>query len=270
MSCKVVMIDDEPLALRRLQIILADFPDIELVGTANGRAEGLERIKTQKPDIVLLDIRMRDGSGFDVIDAMPAELTPAIIFVTAFDDFAIKAFEVNAADYLLKPVSVERLRQALDRARAAVETTTASERIADLRNVVDNLRDRLRETTAPRFEAEFWVRRNATDFVRVGVDSIIWISAEDDYVRLHTADRSYLLRETITGVVARLDPSLFIRVHRAKVVRISSIAQVRRVGIATLELELAGGVRLRAGRIYAKALRQIVARLGAAKLDIAA
>lgn len=258
---RVLTVDDEPLALRRLELMLADIENVDHVGAAQGRANAQLLIAEQRPDVVLLDIRMRDGTGFDVVEGLLDHAAPVIVFVTAFDDFAVRAFEINAADYVLKPVSAERLRQALDRARVVIETTSAADRISELRAIVDNLRDRLRETSAKQ-GGEFWVRRGATDFVRVGVDTIQWVTAEDDYVRLHTGERSYLVRNTIRGVMATLDEDQFVRIHRSTLVRIGAIAQVRRVGVSSLELEMTGGVRLRAGRVYGKVLRRIVARHG--------
>ena len=253
---RVLTVDDEPLALRRLQLVLADMPDIAHVGSAKGRTEALRLIAERQADVVLLDIKLRDGTGFDVIDRLADDRLPAIIFVTAFDDYAARAFDVSAIDYVLKPVGFERLRRALDKARAELATRDADQRIAELRDVVGKLRDAARAEKPRRYEAEFWVRRNVTDFVRVPVDTVEWISAEDDYVCLHADGRRHLLRETIRGALGRLDPARFVRVHRSALVGVGSIAEVRRSTLGTLEVVTARGDRIKVGRVYAKALRR--------------
>ncbi len=257
-ALRILTVDDEPLALRRLQVVLSSMEEITHVGAATGRAEATRMIAERRPDVVLLDIKLRDGSGFDVIDRMPSENCPAVIFVTAFDDFAARAFDVSAADYVLKPVSFDRLHRALERARAQLRTRDSEQRVIELRAIVDTLRRNAERRQPPRYEAEFWVRRNLTGFVRVPVDSIDRISAEDDYVCLHTQGREHLLRETVSGVMARLDPSLFTRVHRSTLVRIGAIAEVRRSAIGALEILLTGGERVKVGRVYAKHLRNVL------------
>lgn len=256
---RVLTIDDEPLALRRLAVALERIPDVVHVGAASGRADAIRQMAECKPEVLLLDIKMRDGTGFDVIDALPRDSAPSVIFVTAFDDYATRAFDVSAIDYVLKPVGFERLRTALDKARHALATRDADERIAELRDVVETLRAEAHTAPVPRYESEFWVRRGVTDFVRVPVDTIDWISAEDDYVCFHAEGRHHLLRETISGMVGRLDPTRFVRIHRSTIVRSAAIAEVKRTGVATQEVVLMTGERLRVGRVHARTLRRMLA-----------
>lgn len=258
-ALRVLTVDDEPLALRRLQVALENIPDVVHVASAGGRAEALRQIARHQPDVILLDVRMRDGSGFDIVENLMHDEPPVFIFVSAFDDHAAKAFEVRAIDYILKPVGFERLKSALDRARSEIATRSAEERIAELREVIRTLREQVRVGPAKRYEAEFWVRRNVTGLLRVPVETIEWISADDDYVCLHTSAGNHLLRDTIRGILSRLDPAQFIRIHRSTVVRIAAIQAVKRNGVSSREVHLANGTRLKVGRVYNKALKNILA-----------
>lgn len=256
---RVLTVDDEPLALRRLQLALENVPDVTHVGSARGRSEALQLIDKQRPDVVLLDVRMRDGSGFDIVEQLADGEPPAVIFVSAFDTHAARAFEVRAIDYILKPVGFERLRSALERARSEIETRSSQERIAELKEVIWTLREEVRAEPVQRFEAEFWVRRNVTGLLRVPVETIDWISADDDYVCLHTCSGNHLLRDTIRGILSRLDPAKFIRIHRSTIVRIDAIQAVKRNGVSSREVLLVDGTRLKVGRVYNKQLKLALA-----------
>ena len=254
-ALKVLVVDDEPLARRRLQLGLAELGDaVELVGMAGGCAAARQMIASKHPDVVLLDVRMRDGTGFDVLDAIGEDGVPAVIFVTAFDEYAARAFEVNATDYVLKPVDFARLACAIERARHDLASRDAGERLAELRRVVETLR----ADPAPKSAAEneFWIRRAAGGFVRVAAGDIDWAEIEEDYVRLHVGPASYLMRDSIRGLAAKLDPNRFMQVHRARLVRIDAVVQVAQSAGGLPEVVLTSGERLRVGRIYAKALRR--------------
>jgi two-component system LytT family response regulator len=257
-ALRVLTVDDEPLALRRLQLALRNVPNVTHIGSARGKTEALQLIDKHRPDVILLDVRMRDGSGFDIVEKLIRGEPPAVIFVSAFDDHAARAFEVRAIDYILKPVGFDRLRSALDRARSEIEHRSSDERIAELKEVIRTLREEVRTEPLQRFEAEFWVRRNVTGLLRVPVDSINWISADDDYVCLHTNAGNHLLRDTIRGILARLDPAQFIRIHRSSVVRIDAIEAVKRNGLSSREVHLTNGTRLKVGRVYNKLLKQML------------
>jgi two-component system LytT family response regulator len=254
---KILIVDDEPLARRRLQLALGELGDpYVLVGQATGRASALQLIEQERPDILLLDIRMRDGSGFDVLEGLSGEHVPAVIFITAFDEFATRAFDVNATDYLLKPVEFERLRLALDRAIEKLDGRSGADQLAELHQVIAALRASHHVEPAPRPENEFWIRRSTGGFVRVPARSIDWATIEEDYVRLHTEGRSYLLRDSIRGLAAKLDPRQFLQVHRSTLVRVDCVAEVVRGSSGLPEVVLTSGDRLKVGRIYAKSLRQ--------------
>jgi DNA-binding LytR/AlgR family response regulator len=254
---RVIAVDDEVLALRRVQLFLANMPGVEHVGEAKGCAEAHEQIIRLRPDVVLLDVQMRDGTGFDLIDRLPACHLPLVIFVSAFDQYAVRAFETSATDYVLKPVEFERLRDALGRAQERLGAGSARQQLEEMRLVVAALRQGMRGEELPRYETEFWIRKNVSGFDRVAVESIEWVSSEDDYVRLHTRANSFLMRGSIRGLLSRLDPILFTRIHRKVLVRTSAIREIRSPRFGALEVILDGGQQLCAGRVYAKELRRM-------------
>lgn len=257
-ALKVLAVDDEILALRRLRRALDEIDGVTLIGEADGCTAAIDMVRRMKPDILLLDIRMRDGTGFDVVDALGGELTPVVIFVSAFDHYAIRAFEANAADYVLKPIETDRLRHAIGRARARLEAEAAHERMAELHAVIASLRDGMQDhESGSRYETEIWIRKSLGGYIRVSIDSIDWVSSEDDYVRIHTAEGSFLLRGSIRTFEQRVDPQKFIRVHRRTLVRTSAIREVKSPRMGGLEVVLEGGERLKAGRIYARQVRSL-------------
>lgn len=255
-SGRVLTIDDEPLALRRLALALSEMPDIEHVGEASGCEEAARQIARLRPDILLLDIRMRDGTGFDVIDRLPADNTPAVIFVSAFEHYAARAFEASVVDYVLKPVEFNRLRCALDRARVKLAASDAGQQLSELRTVVTSLRAAMRERNPPQFETELWIKKNSMGFSRVPVESIDWVGSEDDYIRVHTSSASYLVRGSIRNLEQRIDPTLFARIHRRTLVRLGAVRELRGSRVGTLEIVLYDGKVLPAGRVYARLLRR--------------
>jgi DNA-binding LytR/AlgR family response regulator len=251
---RTLVADDEPLAQRRLQLLLSSMDGVELIGTASGRMEARKLIERHKPDLVLLDIRMRDGTGFDLLDELDDEDVPAVVFVTAFDSYATRAFDAAAVDYVLKPIEEARLQKALDRARDQLANREGAARMAEMRAVLDALRSEDGKRTNG-YETEFWVRRNASGLVRVPVDGIDHITAEVDYVRLHLKGHSYLAKETLANLQTRLDPKQFIRVHRSSIVRLAAVKEIKRVGVGAVEVHMLNGARLRVGRAFNRALR---------------
>ena len=266
MSClRILTVDDEALALRRLKLLLQAIPQAEHVGEAGGCAEALAMIGALKPDVVLLDIKMRDGSGFEVVEALAQRPNPpVIIFVTAFDHFAIRAFESAVADYLLKPVERERLARALAKARQQLRAMDAEQRLTEMQEIVRNLRSMAHGEANSPFETEFWLR-GAAGLVRVPVDAIDCVSSEDEYVAIHTAGGSHLMRSSIRQFEGRVEPQLFVRVHRRWLVRRTAIAELRTPRFGRAEVVLRNGKRIPAGRVYLKQLRQEVR--GGAPLD---
>lgn len=255
---KILAVDDEPLALQRIRLICRKLPEVELVGEAPGCQSALMAIAALKPQILLLDIKMRDGSGFDVLDQIPQEQSPAVIFVTAFDHYAVRAFEACAVDYVLKPVQFERLQTAVERARDKLASQASAVEMQQLKTVIAALRAGSRDDARKRYEDELWIRRNVTGFTRVPVETIDWVSSEDDYVRVHTPAGSHLMRGSISSLAERIDPSLFVRIHRKTLVNKMAIKELRRPRIGKLEVVLRSGQRLETGRVYAKELRRTI------------
>ena len=229
---KTLIVDDEPLAVERLQILCARIAAVSLVGTATDGAGALRLIKALKPDLVLLDIQMAGMNGISIAQALAAyEFRPAIIFVTAFDHFAVAAFDVAALDYLLKPVEAERLERAIARIHA---------QIGNPAEAIPN---------ASAWTREFWVPHRS-EIIRIAAQDIDLIIAERDYMRLHVGARSYLLHETITELERRLDPSEFVRLHRSILVRRDRIVGFKRSAAGAWQAQLRDGRWLRVGRTY--------------------
>ena len=229
---RTLLVDDEPLAIERLQILCARIAGVSLVGTATDGASALRMIKALKPDLVLLDIQMAGMNGIAVAQALAGlELRPALIFVTAYDHFAVAAFDVAAVDYLLKPVETARLERAIGRIQmhaAAPEAGKASETC---------------------WTREFWVPHRS-EMIRVAAQDIDLIVAERDYMRIHVGPRSFLLHETITELEHRLDPAEFVRLHRSTLVRRDRVAGFKHNGAGAWQVQLRDGQWLRVGRTY--------------------
>lgn len=228
---RVLIVDDEPAARERLQILLAQIPGVELAGTATDGESALKAIEETGPDLVLLDIQMPDLSGLAVAAQMPEERRPEIVFVTAFEMFAADAFEVEALDYLLKPVRFDRLRQAMERAKRRRELGAKG--------------------GAASFDARaIWVQTR-TGSVRVPLSDIDWIEAAKDYVLLHTSTRSYLHRSTMSALEAELDGAGLLRVHRSAFIRASRVREVRGHGRAITALVIGDDLEVPVGSTYA-------------------
>lgn len=254
MTLRVLLVDDEPLGLARVAAGFEGMAGVVVVGAAQDGDEAVEKILALKPDLVVLDIQMPNQSGLGVAAALAGPDRPEIIFVTAFDQYAADAFEVEAADYLLKPVKFERLRQAVDRARRRREMREATGRAAELEVVVKELRAAEAAGAADTgFDSEFWVptRRG---MMRVPVTAVDWIEAARDYVLLHTATRSHLLRATMSGLEGRMDPRDMLRIHRSSFVRPGAVAEVQRQGKGLYALALRDGTVLQVGPTYTTAL----------------
>lgn len=261
---RILTVDDEMLALRRLKLLLQSMPQAEHVGEASSCGEALAKIDELLPDVVLLDIKMRDGNGFEVVEAIAQRTSPpSIIFVTAFDQFAARAFDSAVADYLLKPVERERLARALSRVQRQLQAKDAEQRVDELQQILRNLRASHAGDDMPPFETEFWLRSSG-GLVRVPVDAIDFVSSADEYVAIHTPSGSHLMRGSIRQFADRVQPGLFVRVHRRWLVKRSAIAELSTRRIGRTEIVLRNGLRLPAGRVHLKQVRQIIQ--GSAKL----
>jgi DNA-binding LytR/AlgR family response regulator len=263
MNLRVVAIDDEPLALQRLEWCLRNLDDVELVGKARDGRRGVELIRSVAPDVVLLDIEMPELNGFEVIEALRDGEVPEVVFVTAFDHFAVQAFATGGVDYLLKPVEQERLKAALERARVRLELRDARAHVAELRSLVNALRQGRRTQQERRYESELWVREGDAR-VRVPVVQVERIEADGDYVRLHVGQRVRLLRAKLGELAEQLDPRLFIRVHRSEIVRHDLVAAIRRQDSGRAVAVMSGGREIPISKRY---LAHVVRALRLGKHD---
>lgn len=252
---RVLIVDDERLAARRLEVLLARRPQYELVGVARDGDEALEMISTLKPDVVLLDIHMPGTDGLMVARQLDGPEAPAIIFVTAYSHHAAEAFEEAATDYLLKPVKPERLDVALNRSRSQLRLQDAQSRIGELESVIDALRGNGSGT-----EDAIWVKGHK-GMVRVPKRTIDWIEAEGDYVRLHCRDKTWLHRETLTAMERALDPRIFMRVHRSAIVNKQRITMSSITEHGGRLVHLDTGAVVRVGRSYEGALRTALGQI---------
>ena len=240
---RVLVVDDEPLAVERLQLLLARCPNVTVVGTANEGEAALRIAEAVSPDLVLLDIAMPGMDGIDVARALSdSPVDPAVVFVTAFDNFAVAAFDVAAIDYLMKPVQVDRLERALARVR---------EHLAGGR--------RAGRRQAPAHVEEFWVP-DLTGLVRIAASDIARITAERDYMRLHVGTRSWLIHRTIAKLEEDLDPELFLRVHRSVILRKDTITGLYRDEGGHWTARLSDGGEQRIGRSYVDQVKRLAGR----------
>ena len=238
---RTLIADDEPLGVERLQILCAAQAGVQLVGTAADGEAALRLVDALAPDLLLLDIAMPGLDGIGVARALAQRpAPPAIVFVTAYDQFAVGAFDVAAVDYLLKPVAAERLARAVERARERRAVATA-------------------EAAPSRYLEEIWVPHRA-EVIRIDAAHIDRIEAERDYMRLHVGDRSYLVHQTITELERRLDPARFVRLHRSTIVARRRIARLCHDGAGSWHAELAGGESVRIGRSHLAAAKAIIGR----------
>jgi two-component system response regulator AlgR len=228
-ALRTLIVDDEPLAVERLQIICAGIAGIAVTGTASDGAAALRLIAALSPDLILLDVTMPHMDGLALARAlMDMPMRPAVVFVTAHDNFAIEAFDLEAVDYVLKPVASERLERAIGRAVAR-----RGEGRSDGEGWLE----------------EFWVPHRS-ELLRIAAADVDRIDAERDYVRLHVGQTSYLLLHTVSGLEARLDPAMFIRLHRSAILRRDRIRGLRHDGLGVWSAELHGGDTVRIGRTY--------------------
>ena len=254
---RLLIADDEPPAIKRLEVLLTALSQVTVVGSVSDGVQAVEAIERLRPDVVLLDIQMPGKSGMAVAADLEPLTRPEIIFVTAFEHFAPDAFDVEAADYLLKPVRFDRLRQAIDRA----------ERRRREREALATLAGAAREAPVAPAEALWVPTRNGE--VRVGIEDIDWIEAARDYVLLHTPARSHILRATMTAMEARLGSNDLIRVHRSAMVRPSRVRGIDRVSKWQVSLVMADGVSVAVGPNYLRAALAAVRAEGGALSDIA-
>ncbi len=249
MMLQALIVDDEPLARRRVVQLLDGEPDVEVVGECEDGAEAIEAVASLRPDLLFLDVQMPEVTGLDVVAAL-AEAdgpVPAIVFATAYDAYALRAFEANAVDYLLKPYSAGRFQEALERARARLRERAAPGDDDAVRQQVEGL---LASLAAERQAPERIVARVGDRHVFVGLDEVDWLEAEGNYVCVHARGQDYLLRDTLSGMAERLPAERFVRVHRSAVVNADRIRDVEPLAKGTYLIRLRSGGTVATGRSY--------------------
>jgi two-component system LytT family response regulator len=273
MSIRAIIVDDEELARRGLEIRLRDAHDIEIVAhCANGRA-ALAAIDEHAPDLMFLDIQMPGLSGLDVLARVPQESMPMVVFVTAFDRFAIDAFEAHALDYLLKPVDDSRLRRALERVRAQWHQRQALAQREQLMGLLADLTgkgeidadalDALASRRSRRYATMLPIRVGR-DTLRLDVTTIDWIDAAGDYMCLHAAGATHVLRATMKELEAMLDPGVFQRVHRSTIVNLARVKSLRPHANGECFLKLASGQEIKLSRSFRDKVEMLLDRAGTA------
>ncbi len=248
MRLATVIVDDEPLARRRLRQLLADEPRVEIVDECEDGPSAMAAVRRWRPDLLFLDVQMPGMDGFDLIAELGAAACPAVIFVTAFDRYAVRAFDVHAVDYLLKPFSRGRLRTALDRACAHVKDEPA---------LVHKLAALLTDLQSSRPLTRLVVKDGERVYF-VRVEAVDWLEAVGHYVCLHAGGATHLIRDTLSRLESRLDPQRFVRVHRSAIVNLDRLKELRPAFHGQYELVMDSGERLTSSRTAAPRIQELM------------
>jgi len=263
MPIRTILVDDESLAIQGLQLRLAPHDDVEIVATCTNGREAIRAIKTEKPDLVFLDIQMPGFDGFSVISGLAEIEPPLFVFVTAYSDHALKGFEAGAVDYLMKPVDTDRLADTLERVRQRLAEKRAAEEVVQLKEVIaehapdahEALPESAEQLGSNRYEKLINIKDRGQIF-RVDVDTIERIDAAGDYMCIYTGDNTLILRETMKDLERRLDPRRFQRIHRSTIVNLDLVKQVKPHTNGECFLVLGSGAQVKVSRSY----RDVVAR----------
>jgi len=246
-----VIADDEPLARERIRTLLAAFPDVAVVGEARDGSEALAKVRELRPSLLFLDVQMPEGDGFTVLEKLSPEATPAVIFVTAYDAFALRAFEVHAVDYLLKPFTRARFGRAMEHVLKKLAQPERPGIEPQILSLLESIRGerRTQERVAIRTgEAVYFVR----------IAEIEWLEASGNYVKIHAGGREHLLRDSLKNFEERLDPDRFLRVHRSAIVNVDSIQRLEPWFHGEYAVVLRDGTKLMSSRTYSERLRKII------------
>jgi two-component system LytT family response regulator len=240
---RVIIVDDEPIAREGLRNQLLNEPEVEIAAECGNGPDAVHAIEELAPDLVFLDIQMPGMNGLDVVSLLDASTLPAVIFVTAYDKYALQAFEVNAVDYLLKPFDRERFQKAFQRARVQLERKDAQEINHRLQSLLETIRPQ------PKY-LERMVVKSAGRIFFLAVAEIDWIESADNYVGLHSGHESHLIRETLTNLEKKLDPADFVRIRHSTIVNIKHIKELRPLFKGEFEIVLQNGTKLSSSRRY--------------------
>jgi two-component system LytT family response regulator len=248
----VLLVDDEPLARDGLRLLLARDPDIGAMHDAKNGHEAVAAIRQSRPDLVFLDVQMPEMDGFDVVRAIGADAMPAVVFVTAHDQYAIQAFEINAIDYLLKPVTEARFATTLARVKARRDAASADAVQRQMMSLLETL-------ASPTHYAPRFAVRTGGKTILIDVADIDWIAAAENYVELHTSRGRQLLHVTMNTIEKSLDPGVFMRVHRSAIINVRRVREVEPMMHGEYAITLSSGARVRSGRHYSDRVQALVA-----------
>jgi two-component system, LytTR family, response regulator len=249
-NIKVVIVDDEPIAREGIRVQLARYPEARIVAECGDGFQAVTAIDKFKPDLLFLDVQMPGMDGFEVLQALDLKHLPAVVFVTAYDRYALQAFEVSAIDYLLKPFNDERFERAFQRVWAQIEN-------ANVRSIDDSLQKLIAATRAQRYLQRVVVKTSGRIFF-LSVNEIDWIEAADNYVSIHAGTQAHLVRDTLSALEAKLDPGHFVRLRRSAIVNIDRIKELHPLFKGEFEVLMKSGARLRTSRRYRKKLAELL------------
>jgi len=256
MTLRAMIVDDEELARRGLRVLLERTPDVEVIAECVNAREAIEAIQADPPDLVFLDVQMPGQSGFDVIEAVGADHCPYIVFVTAFDEFALRAFDVHALDYLLKPVDEQRFKLALERARSALRNAHDGLLGRRLAKLAADLGHAPASPAAVQIPDRIPVKTGGRVVV-IRVADVDWVKAEHDYVSLYVGTKSWLVRDTIAAIETRFASAGFVRIHRSIIVNVDRVRELRPLEKGEYRVVLQNGVELKLSRNFRAALERL-------------
>ena len=249
---RTLIVDDEPAARNRIARLLATEADIELIGECRNGQEAIEAVQKHRPDLMFLDVQMPQMNGLEVVERIPADRRPFVVFVTAHDQYALKAFDVNAVDYLLKPYDDERFHNSLEKAKRFMELRSSSKLTGRL---MDLMREHMLSNSE--FTEHFVIREKGREH-KVPVDDILYLRAEGNYLCLKLKDRQFLYRLTMNAVESELDPERFLRIHRSYIVNLTHVKGTRYSGNNEFIFTMANAERIVSGRSYKDQIAKVL------------
>jgi len=259
-TIRTMIVDDEVLARENVEALLQDDPEIQIVAQCNNGTQAVEAIKQHRPELLFLDVQMPGMTGFDVLAKLPAARLPQVVFVTAYDHFALQAFDVQAVDYVLKPFNRARFAEALARAKAAVrdhDRQNLSRRLDEVMGALQRLREgtETTPTAKPREnDGRLFIRCDGEIHVMAPAD-ILWIESDGDYVRLHVTDKSRFVRMSLLKMMEKLDPAHFVRIHRSTIVNLKHMRKASPALYGEYTVELTNGAKLKVSRTFVHDLK---------------
>ena len=248
MKLRTLIVDDELLSRKKIRAFLQEHPEFQVMGECGDGEQAVAQIRMHKPDLIFLDVQMPGRNGFEVLDGLEDKCTPAVIFVTAFDKYAVRAFEIRALDYLLKPFNKARFAESLNRFHERAARLSGADRKAELKAVLQEIQKEARDS-------ERIVVKSGSRSIFLRKGSIEWVEAQGDYVKLHSGKESHLLRETMNALSDRLDPARFVRIHRSRIVNLDYIREIRPLWGGDYTVLMRDGTELTMSRTYRASLQ---------------